>query len=197
MREFFCSENFLFAKYGPNYIQDNLLFIDKQFDAILLYCIYKIYIYYKVERTLYLLSGDQCCDADNPHSIRTCKKRNCSHKVKSTIISKISKVNRSIDIAMFQLTNDDITDALLIAHQIRMVKVRIIVDKSMFNKDGSPKEAIAKLLARGNILLLLVRNLKLCKKNIVPTLRRNSDITFIFCHIISGIHTRRKCTVHF
>lgn len=63
---------------------------------------------------------------------------------------------------MYQLTNDDIIDALLIAHHIRMVTIRIIVDKSMFNKDGSPKEAIAKLLAEGNILLLLVWNLKLC-----------------------------------
>lgn len=89
-------------------------------------------------------------------SYSTCENRHCSHEAKWKIISKIIKAENSIDIVMYQLTNDDIIDALLIAHHIRMVTIRIIVDKSMFNKDGSPKEAIAKLLAEGNILLLLV-----------------------------------------
>lgn len=122
--------------------------------GILLYCIYKIYTYYyKAKRTLYFLTDDQCCNADYLRYNLTCENKNCPHKVQWEIISRILKAERSIDIAMYQLTNKDIVKALERAHE-RRVNIRIIVDKSVFNKAGSLEQAM-KLLSAGNILLFL------------------------------------------
>lgn len=144
----------MITKYESICDQDDLLFflITTTIICIILYCIYKVYTYYKVNITTRFLTDKRICNTRTPLYAHACENKKCPYKVKSEIISKISRARRTIDIAMFAFTNYDIGKAILDAHD-RGVNIRIIVDKSMFNKDDSAKGIIKLLLSKGKILL--------------------------------------------
>lgn len=104
-----------------------------------------------MKHTTYFLTADPICTVENPLLEHKCENENCPYKVKSEIISKISKAKDSIDIAVFQFRISDIANEVISARK-RFVDIRIMVDKSMFNQGGYPTEIIKMLLSNGKIL---------------------------------------------
>ncbi|XP_031639956.1 mitochondrial cardiolipin hydrolase-like [Contarinia nasturtii] len=91
------------------------------------------------------MSDPNCLNITNfrNHSER-CKIENCKAKLQAQIIECIKAANKSIDIAMYNLTNRKIIDSIQEAGN-RGVRIRIIVDQSMVTQENTDNYLFSKL----------------------------------------------------
>lgn len=91
---------------------------------------------YRKEIDVYFvtMNDPDCSNINNfwRHS-RMCKNKNCKAKLQMKIVEYINGAKKSIEIAMYNLTNKKLIEAIQLA-QIRGVRIRIIVDQSMLTQ---------------------------------------------------------------
>lgn len=94
--------------------------------------------YYYCVRTIIdvrFVRVDDCRNLKNPNNHRIlCKNKYCAVKLMNKILRAIRSAENSIDIAMFNFTNQQLIQCVLRASN-RGVKIRVLMDKSMLKSN--------------------------------------------------------------
>lgn len=112
--------------------------------------IYDDYFRINVETCFVMINDPNCfCNLKNSIFSLDCQSEYCVSKLLLKIISKIDEAKKSIDIAVFTFTNEELAYQIIKAHE-RGVAIRVIVDKSVYEKRSNHSQ-LSQLIDAGKL----------------------------------------------
>lgn len=104
-----------------------------------------------METCFVMINDPDCyCNMNNFRRTLNCTSEYCVSKLLLKIVSKIEEATKSIDIAVFTFTNEELAHQIIKAHE-RGIAVRVIVDKSVYEKRSSHSQ-ISQLINAGKLM---------------------------------------------